>query len=254
MTQHEDAHLRAPSQIAPDANPRPGLTDSPRLDAMAKAAEQWGALEWGRSVASYALAESIRTGEREVRLYHLTDALRFRFPGARVELTFDQARACARAMEAAWRGSEVAKAPRVVSVYIAAPLAKDLNAQVWAALLRREGLFIASNWHESGVAMVDPTAEIERWRLLDTNLAQIRAASVMFAIVVEGAPRSTYAEIGYALALGTPVVIAHGDRGEGRLLFDSHPLVTRIADGNATAATILRAIKAAAAAFPAVSR
>jgi len=109
-----------------------------------------------------------------------------------------------------------------MSLYIAAPLAQAHVARLLAAALTRAGFAIVSSWHATA-ATADPTAHHERQATLRDNLAEIQRCSAMVAWTAEGTPRATLCEIGWALALGRPVVWVQGPEGEGANIFDASP-------------------------------
>jgi len=117
-------------------------------------------------------------------------------------------------------------------LYLAAPLSEARRACRIAELLAAHGHDWCSRWHRDVVlsgATADPgDDEAERARILAMNLEDIAKADALVVLLDRGTGRSTYAEIGYALALDKPVVWVSGPFGYGRSLFDAHPLVARV--------------------------
>lgn len=100
----------------------------------------------------------------------------------------------------------------------------------WAQDLSRN-LTIVSTWHAIPFAddRTDEALTDEAYREIgERNLEEIRACDVLIAFMATGSPEATYAEIGYALALGKRVVYVHaGKRGRKRVL-DTLPQVRRV--------------------------
>lgn len=124
-----------------------------------------------------------------------------------------------------------------MNIYIAAPLSYASRARSCAASLRFLGHVIVSTWHDSTDATADPTDPSVRARILRANVIDLASADCVIAMCDMGTPRATFTEIGWALAEGTPVVWVSRPTGEGRNIFDAHPLVYRVqSPADATAA------------------
>lgn len=123
------------------------------------------------------------------------------------------------------------------AIYIAAPLAEAGMCCGVADACRLQGGSVISTWHEvvyqalqrSGVPSADPGRfeTAERRAILSVNIAELAACDTVLAITDRGLPRATFAEIGYALALGKRVVWLQGYHGAGANIFDAHPRVTK---------------------------
>jgi len=118
-------------------------------------------------------------------------------------------------------------------IYIAAPLACFEHAASLAATLRAHGYVITSRWHDEVTSgSSDPERDEERRAVLDYNLADLDAATVVVAhlagVTDERRPRATWAEVGYALAKGKRVIWCRGPSAHARMLFDAHELVTTV--------------------------
>ncbi len=130
-------------------------------------------------------------------------------------------------------------------LYFAAPLAwAGYAREVSAEVSRVGGHGIVSSWHDRVLpGAVDPSAAEERSAILLANLADLRAAGAVVALTHVGTPRATFGELGFALALGKPVVWCHGAGGEGRCILDADHMVRRIvvedADGWTVAARVV---------------
>ncbi len=117
-------------------------------------------------------------------------------------------------------------------IFIAAPRHQSIRAERFGELLKQTAGFsrqpvIVSRWHAME-NIVDPNADYARLAQLSQNLADIEQADVLVALTDIGIPRATLSEIGYALGRSKPVVWVVGCNGEGRNLFDSHSMVSRV--------------------------
>ena len=116
-------------------------------------------------------------------------------------------------------------------VYIAAPLSAARQACDYAAALSSAGWLVVSRWHRIALSSgdtIDPAGDTPRAAILAANIRDLESADMVFAYTAFGTPRATYCEIGWALALATPVVWLHADGGAGRNIFDAHELVYRV--------------------------
>ncbi len=116
-------------------------------------------------------------------------------------------------------------------IYLASALSNAALCNDLAAELGCAGFVVTSNWHfivASDGTTSDPEAAASRIDILAANLADLASADVIVGICHIGVGKATYAEIGYALAIGREVVWVQGFCNEGRSLFDSHRLVRRI--------------------------
>lgn len=113
-----------------------------------------------------------------------------------------------------------------MKIYVAAPLARVLKARDIAQRLSALGHAIVSRWHDRAApGETDPLDPIARENLLMDNFAHIREASLVVAYLAAGEPRTTFGEIGFAYALGKPVVMAlPPGQSPNRCLLDAHPL------------------------------
>jgi nucleoside 2-deoxyribosyltransferase len=118
-----------------------------------------------------------------------------------------------------------------MKVYVAAPFAFAPHAAVIASILERDGHAITSTWHRDTLGLGgDPLAVARRKAILDVNIRDLRAAEVLVALTARGTPRATNAEIGFALALGMPVVWWQSPNWDGANIFDAHELVRVVTD------------------------
>ena len=114
-------------------------------------------------------------------------------------------------------------------VYIAG--GRDLAglADSIAADLSKLGVTVVSTWHVGQDKLVDPAAHETRATILAKNLADLKQADVVLALMFDGKPRATFGEIGHALADGARVVWWAKDGDDERAcIFDAHPSVTRV--------------------------
>lgn len=110
-------------------------------------------------------------------------------------------------------------------IYVASALGEIATARELADQIRRMGHEIASRWHYI-IQPVEPRDQATRHVLLMSNVQDLESCDVLVALTCDGEPRCTLVEIGYALALGKPIVWIH-DSAAGRNLADSHDLVVR---------------------------
>jgi nucleoside 2-deoxyribosyltransferase len=133
------------------------------------------------------------------------------------------------------------------SIYLAAPLSEVESVRDWADRLRMSGFKVCSRWHDAvEVGATDPHSRERRSRILCDNLIDLQAADVVFANTCAGVPGATLGEIGWALAMETPVVwlqppTRRADGVRHTNIFDAHDLVTIVTDSS----TVLSAIRAA---------
>lgn len=83
---------------------------------------------------------------------------------------------------------------------------------------------VVSRWHERPVAKY-PEREDERAVQIDKNVTDLERATVVVALCDAGTPRTTFADIGYALGRGLPIIWVRGRVPSQQCLFDSHRLV-----------------------------
>lgn len=83
---------------------------------------------------------------------------------------------------------------------------------------------IVSRWCRSPVEKYPDAAHI-RAEQLAKNLSDIEQATVIVALVDLGQPRTTFADVGYGLALGKPVIWVKGQLPSQQCLFDAHASV-----------------------------
>jgi nucleoside 2-deoxyribosyltransferase len=115
----------------------------------------------------------------------------------------------------------------MTKLYLASALARCVHTCMVASGLARE-FSIVSTWHRRAKPKdKDPRDDEERAAILSSNLVEIERADVIVALVDDGEPHCTYGEIGYALAVGKPVVWVH-ESATGRNLLDAHASVVRL--------------------------
>jgi hypothetical protein len=112
-------------------------------------------------------------------------------------------------------------------VYVAAPFGEKARASRVADDIALSGFAISSRWHYFAKNETDPTGEDDRLSVLSINIGDLERADLLFALTDIGTPRATIGEITWALRMGKPVIWIQGPNGEGRNLFDAHPLVRR---------------------------
>jgi len=136
-------------------------------------------------------------------------------------------------------------------VYMAASrdVAGDAD-QLAGRLAVRAGVEVVSRWHVNETKLVDPTSPSVRSDILRANLDDLKRADVVVALMDRGAPRATYAEIGYALADGQwviwlkPHTLQPGEYDPRACIFDAHSKVVCVSD-EAGIASELEALSAA---------
>lgn len=119
-----------------------------------------------------------------------------------------------------------------LSVYMAASRDCAGRADSLAKELTRAGVRIVSRWHDGQIRLVDPHDPAVRQQILRDNLSDLDAAGVVVALMDDGKPRATYAEIGYALAEGKMVLWLTRTPCESdsiACIFDAHRSVVRVA-------------------------
>ena len=126
-----------------------------------------------------------------------------------------------------------------VRIYIAASLTKRAAANDWKRMFAERDWPTLSTWHETATETVDPSNLHVRGVILQTNMRELRAASVVFADTTAGErkPCATYGEIGYGLALGLRV-LWYQPKGEGANIWDAHPFVHIAEDHDAVMRTL----------------
>ena len=115
----------------------------------------------------------------------------------------------------------------MTQIYLAAALTCASRMRAWAGEFSRDGFGIVSKWH-STYYIADPYAPEVRREILLANLWDLRVADIIFADTTQGVPACTFAEIGFALALGKLVVWLQPDglRADGvmaKCIIDAHP-------------------------------
>lgn len=119
---------------------------------------------------------------------------------------------------------------RRLRVYVAASREVAGYADKVAKMLAERGIEVTSKWHTGQTKIVDPTDPDVRTTIVCDNLSDLQEADAVLAIMTEGSPKATYAEIGYALAEGHAVFWLGPSDGEPdplACIFDAHPLVMR---------------------------
>lgn len=116
-------------------------------------------------------------------------------------------------------------------VYMAASRDFAGDADAMGKRLTSESVRIVSKWHLNETKLVDPASHLVRQDILAANLADLTGCDVVVALMDRGAPRATYAEIGYALAAGHWVIWVKPEEGAEdyrACIFDAHPFVRRV--------------------------
>ncbi len=121
-----------------------------------------------------------------------------------------------------------------LEIYLAAPLSEAQQMRVLASRLERAEMTIVSQWHDT-VDTIDPPSKARRHAILYSNLDDVERADVVLVDTRAGVPGATLCEVGYALAIDTPVVwLQHEEApidGVKRTnIFDAHLLVTVVHD------------------------
>lgn len=113
-------------------------------------------------------------------------------------------------------------------IYVAGPRASAARANRVALTLRDRGHRPVSRWHVDAKPLVDPLNPAVRAEVLYDNTEDLVSADLILALMDEGLPRATYAEIGYALALDKKIIWVGSLEDEARAcIYDSHPRVMR---------------------------
>lgn len=101
-----------------------------------------------------------------------------------------------------------------ITVYVAAPRECVNRARVFANRVDGvAGLKVISTWHDAYTAGdPDPDARAIGMSTLGSNLAELRRARVVVALLAAGAGLETYVEIGRALEHRIPVIMS-AERG-----------------------------------------
>lgn len=124
-------------------------------------------------------------------------------------------------------------------VYVAGPRACAERANRIARALRDRGHSPVSRWHVEAKPLVDPTNPSVRAEVLYDNTEDLVSADLILALMDEGHPRATYAEIGYALALDKKIVwVGRADDEVRACIYDSHPRVVRAHDDSEALAIV----------------
>jgi hypothetical protein len=128
-------------------------------------------------------------------------------------------------------------------VYVAASREVAQEADRLASDLRARGYNVVSKWHMNVTApIVDPSQHKVRQDILAANLKDMDEADVVVALMLEGKPKATYAEIGYALADGQLIVWYGPDLPTEQdplsCIFDAHPRVVRVCTEESICATL----------------
>lgn len=112
-------------------------------------------------------------------------------------------------------------------VYMAGSRDVAGEANSLALLIEKDGATVVSQWHRGEPKLVDPTKHGTRAAVLESNLRDLNQAHVVVALMDRAAPKATYAEIGWALARGIPVVWIGSDAPEDprSCIFNAHHLV-----------------------------
>lgn len=123
----------------------------------------------------------------------------------------------------------------MIRVYLAASVQAVEHAAHIEKLLAVAGLGSTSTWIAKMASLYpddrcDPPREWERQELLVENKADILRADAVVVLASRGTPRATYGDAVYGLAMQKPTVWTHSERGHGRCLWDSDPLVRRLID------------------------
>jgi nucleoside 2-deoxyribosyltransferase len=103
---------------------------------------------------------------------------------------------------------------------------EDIDAL--ATHLVQRGFDVVTTWHRQRVAKY-PRSFDDREAALAINVAALDAADAIVMVAPDGTkPRSAFAELGYAIAKGKPVVWLAGRQQNTRCMFDAHDLVAII--------------------------
>lgn len=117
-------------------------------------------------------------------------------------------------------------------VYMAASRDVAGEADAMSQRLASKSVQIVSKWHVNETKLVDPSSHIVRQDILADNLSDLTGCDVVVALMDRGAPRATYAEIGYALAGGHWVIWLQPEDASAddarACIFDAHPFVRRV--------------------------
>lgn len=123
------------------------------------------------------------------------------------------------------------EAKRSLNVYMAASRDCAGEADEVAKKLREMGVTVVSRWHDGQTKLVDPHDPNVRNKILAENLKDLRECFAVVALMRGGAPKATYAEIGWALAEGRQILwVGPEDGAEDPLacIFDAHASVLRL--------------------------
>lgn len=108
---------------------------------------------------------------------------------------------------------------------------------------------IVSRWHRQPIDKYPVDASIRAEKLAE-NIAGIMIATHVVMLADLGTPRTSWAEVGFAIARKIPVIWARGIAPEQQMLFDVHASVTMInpggVSGNAVGELIAHRLRSAA--------
>lgn len=105
------------------------------------------------------------------------------------------------------------------------------EADAMSKRLASDSVRIVSKWHLNETKLIDPASHVVRKDILAANLSDLTGSDVVVALMDRGAPRATYAEIGYAVAAGHWVIWLKPEEGAEdyrSCIFDAHPFVRRV--------------------------
>lgn len=138
----------------------------------------------------------------------------------------------------------------MTAIYISAALGQYEYAAAIGSRLLRHGFESNARWIKACSALdtfpVDPENDLTRSKLLVANMEDIEAASACVFLASRGNPRAAHWDAAYALHIGKRVVWLVSELGNGRCLWDAHPMVIRTLEGESdrlTAERIARALQ-----------
>lgn len=111
-------------------------------------------------------------------------------------------------------------------LYVAASSDQWDRAKILAELVAIElgDAEVVSRWHNTAIEKY-PAREDVRAVQIAMNCAGLDKATVVIALCDAGEPRTTFADVGYAIGRGVPVVWVKGRLAHQQCLFDAHPRV-----------------------------
>lgn len=133
----------------------------------------------------------------------------------------------------------------MIRVYVASPSENGTRAQLVAEHLARilPEAKVVSTWHSNGPVVKYPHDAAKRSEQLGINLADLARATVFVCLTNCAAePKTTFAELGYAIARGLPVVWVTDGLDGSMCLFDAHELVWVINPGEGDSEKIAIAV------------